>query len=231
MTPQLHRVGASQSPVVVIDGFSGRLPAIVDLAAALAPFPRAAGSYYPGLRRLIDERDAAAFGYVAESLRAAAPFLGGAFDVDAFDVIEASFSMVTAPPATLAPAQSAPHFDSTDPDRIALLHYLSDTPGTGTAFYRQRTTGIESVDDANVARFVATAQRESAARPAGYISASDAQFEQIGAVAGVPDRLVLYRGSLLHSGIIPPDMPMSGDPRTGRLTANLFVKVRRGRSA
>ena len=47
-------------------------------------------------------------------------------------------------------------------------------------------------------------------------------------VEGVPDRLVIYRGNLLHSGIIPTDMPMSDHPRTGRLTANLFVKGRRG---
>ncbi|GAA0316678.1 hypothetical protein GCM10009087_28890 [Sphingomonas oligophenolica] len=227
MTPELRRIGAGRSPVVVVDDFSERLPAIVDLAAAMAPFPRIVGNYYPGLRRIIDERDEAAFAYVSETLRTAAPFIGGAFEADAFDLIEASFSMITAPPATLSPAQRAPHFDSTDPDYIAVLHYLSDTPGTGTAFYRQRSTGIEVVDEANISSFVATAKRDAAGRPAAYINGTDAHFEQIGAVEGVPDRLVIYRGNLLHSGIIPPDMSMSDDPRTGRLTANLFVKGRR----
>jgi len=228
MNPELRRVGENQSPVVVVDDFSGRLPAIVDLAAAMAPFPRVAGSYYPGLRRLIHEHDEAAFAYARETLRAAAAFIGGAFDVDAFDLVEASFSMITAPPATLAPAQRAPHFDSTDPDYIAVLHYLSDTPGTGTAFYRQIATGIEVVDEANISAFVAMAKRDAAVRPAAYVNGTDAHFEQIGAVEGVPDRLVIYRGNLLHSGIVPPDMSMSGNPRTGRLTANLFVKGRRG---
>ncbi|MES2044428.1 MAG: DUF6445 family protein [Pseudomonadota bacterium] len=228
MTPELRRVGAGQSPVVVVDGFSGRLPAIVDLAAAMAPFPRIAGNYYPGLRRVIDERDETAFAYVSETLCAVAPFIGGAFDLDGFDLIEASFSMITAAPATLLPAQRAPHFDSTDPDYIAILHYLSDTPGTGTAFYRQRATGIEVVDEANLSRFVTTARRDAAARPATYINGTDAHFEQIAAVEGVPDRLVIYRGNLLHSGIIPLDMSMSDNPRIGRLTANLFVKGRRG---
>ena len=41
------------------------------------------------------------------------------------------------------------------------------------------------------------------------------------------DRVVIYQGSLLHSGIIPPDMPLSDDPRVGRLTANLFVQAQR----
>jgi len=44
----------------------------------------------------------------------------------------------------------------------------------------------------------------------------------------VRDRLAIYRGSMLHSGIIPPDMAFSADPRLGRLTANIFVKGRRG---
>ena len=39
-----------------------------------------------------------------------------------------------------------------------------------------------------------------------------------------PDRLVIYQGSLLHSGIIPPGMSFSADPREGRLTANIFVR-------
>jgi len=228
MTPELRRIGAGRSPVVVVDDFSERLPAIVDLAAAMAPFPRIVGNYYPGLRRIIDERDEAAFAYVSETLRMAAPFIGGAFDADAFDLIEASFSMITAPPEMLSPAQRAPHFDSTDPDYIAVLHYLSDTPGTGTAFYRQRATGIEVVDETNVSGFVTMAKRAAAARAAAYISGTDAHFEQIGAVEGVPDRLIIYRGNLLHSGIIPPDMSMSDNPRNGRLTANLFVKGRRG---
>jgi hypothetical protein len=223
MKPELRRFGASGSPVVVIDDFTGQLASIIDLAAAMAPFPRIAGNHYPGVRRPIVERDEAAFAYVAETLRMAAPFIGGAFDVTAFDLVEASFSMVTAPAATLSPAQRAPHFDSTDPDRIAVLHYLSDTPGSGTAFYRQRGTGIELVDEANVSDFVATARRDASERPAAYINATDAHYEQIGKVECVPDRLTIYRGNLLHSGIIPPDMAMSDDPRTGRLTANLFV--------
>jgi len=43
-------------------------------------------------------------------------------------------------------------------------------------------------------------------------------------VAGTADRLAIYQGCLLHSGIIPPDMDFSDDPRRGRLTANIFIK-------
>ena len=116
-----------QAPVVIVDDFTGDVDAIVDIAAALVPFPRA-GNYYPGLRRLIAPADPAATAYVRRAMETAAPFIGGAFDAARFDLVEASFSMVVDPPGALSPPQRAPHFDSVDPDYLALLHYLSDTP-------------------------------------------------------------------------------------------------------
>lgn len=224
MKPELRRVGEARSPVVVIDDFIGAVDEVIELAAAMAPFPSSAGNFYPGLRRSIVPGEPA-YAYVGRMLKTAAPYIGGGFDVDTFDLLEASFSMVTAPPATLAVAQRAPHFDSTDPDYIAVLHYLSDTPGT--AFFRQRATGIEIVDDGNIAAFVATARQVNASL-SGYIHGSNQHYEQIGQIEGMRDRLAIYRGSMLHSGIIPPDMAFSADPRLGRLTANIFIKGRRG---
>ena len=223
MKPELHRFGQSLQPVVTVDGITGDSAAAVAIAGRLAPFP-ASRTYYPGLRRIVTEADADAFAYVCHLLETAAPFIGGGFDADRFDLLEASFSIVTALPSVLTPAQCTPHFDSTDPNYIALLHYLADTPGSGTAFYRQRSTGIELVDDANHATFVAAAKAESADL-AGYTNASNAHFEQTGRIDAMPDRLVIYRGAMLHSGVIPDDMNFSADPRRGRLTANLFIRI------
>lgn len=227
MKPELRRVGKSQSPVVVIDDFSGEAEEAASIADALAPFPPInSASYYPGVRRLIELTDAAANTYVERLCERAAQFIAGAFEIDGFDLLEASFSMVTAKPSELSGAQRAPHFDSTDQKYYAILHYLRVPDGTGTAFYRQRSTGIERVNEANIANFVTTAETHAAMLPpdSGYIHGSDQFYEQIGAVEGVADRLIIYQGSLLHSGIIPPGMSFSADPREGRLTANIFVR-------
>jgi hypothetical protein len=221
MKASLRLVGESRSPVMVIDQATGHAADLIALAAALAPFPPSAGNNYPGVRRIITPEDKAADAYVRRLLAVVEPLLGGGFHVGAYELLEASFSMVTATPDSLTAPQRAPHFDSTSPNYLALLHYLSDTPGTGTAFFRQRDTGIEVVDADNVGRFVAAARIATPAE--GYIHGSTAQFEQIDAVEGIPDRLVIYRGGLLHSGIIPPDMPFSADPQAGRLTANIFI--------
>ena len=227
MKPELCRVGNEQSPIVIIDEFTGRLDEILRLAEELAPFPAAKGNYYPGLRRFIQPTDTGANAYVEQVCNDAGPFMAGAFDIAEFSLLEASFSMVTTSPPELSPAQRAPHFDTTDPQYYALLHYLRVPPGSGTAFYRQRSTGIERVTEANVAQFVSSAEREAALLPrdSGYISNSDQFFEQIAVIEAVPDRLLIYQGSLLHSGIIPPGMSFSADPREGRLTANLFVRA------
>jgi hypothetical protein len=226
--PQLLRFGNSQSPVVVVDDFSGSAEDVARLADALAPFPPIQGNYYPGVRRVITEADTEAYAYVFDACRQAAPFIGGAFGVQGFDLIEGSFSLVTLQPHELQPAQRAPHFDSPDQNLFALLHYLRVPSGSGTAFYRHRSTDIERLTDANVDRFVSTARAEAAQLPegSGYMHGSDAFYEQIGAVEAVPDRLIIYRGSLLHSGIIPPGMTFSADPREGRLTANFFLRGR-----
>jgi hypothetical protein len=225
--PELRRFGNGQSPVVVIDDFSGSLEPILEIADALAPYPPPPqGNYYPGLRRIIAPTDSTANSYAERTCEAAAQYIAGAFDVDGFDLLEASFSMVTAKPSELQPAQRAPHFDSTDQKYYALLHYLRVPPGTGTAFYRQRMTGIERVNEANVEVFVRTAKADATRLPkdSGYIAGSDGYFEQIGAVEALPDRMIIYQGSLLHSGIIPLEMGFSADPREGRLTANIFVR-------
>ena len=227
MKAELRRFGTSDSPVVVIDDLSGDSEAIARLAHALAPFPKVSEqSYYPGVRRIITRADRDADAYVERTCWDAAQFIAGAFGVEGFDLIEASFSIVSSKPAELRPAQRAPHFDSTDQKYYALLHYLRVPEGTGTAFYRQRATGIERVTEDNVDAFVATALTATAALPAGsgYIVGSNDAYEQIGAIEAVPDRLLIYQGSLLHSGIIPDGMKFTTDPREGRLTANLFVR-------
>ena len=213
MRPELRRFGNAASPVVIVDEFSGELDRILGIAEGLAPYPPHT-NYYPGLRCVITGADGAADSYVQETCERAAQFIAGAFDLDRFTLLEASFSMVTTSPSKLTPPQRAPHFDTTDAKHLALLHYLRVPSGSGTAFYRQRSTDIERVTESNVELFVRTARADAASLPtdAGYIHGSDGFFQQIGAVESVPDRL------------IPRDMSFSADPREGRLTANLFVR-------
>jgi hypothetical protein len=226
MRPALHRIGEGNYPLVIVDDFSPDFAAVLALADALAPYPRVTDTYYPGVRRMIAKADLDAFAYSQAVCRQVAPLLGAAFGLKGFKFVSASFSIVTAQPHALSPMQRIPHADSTDPKYLAILHYLRLPVPSGTAFYRQRSTGIERVSETNFERFVAAAAREidSVPEDVGYIQGSNDHFETIASVDAVPNRLIIYQGSVLHSGIVPPDMPLDADPRVGRLTANLFVQ-------
>jgi hypothetical protein len=175
---------------------------------------------------MITRSDVDADAYMEDLCQRSAQFIAGAFGFDRFSLVNGSFSMVTRSPDELIEPQRIPHFDSADQKYLALLHYIRVPEHSGTAFYRQRSTGIERVTEANRESFVRTAQAEVKRLPAnsGYVAGSNDFFEQIGAVEAVADRLVIYQGSLLHSGIIPKDMSFSPDPREGRLTSNIFVQ-------
>jgi len=218
----LHNFGEAGTPVMVVDGIGPEPCDVVPLAAQLAPFPPA-GNNYPGVRRVLAPADAAAWSYALALIEAATPYIAGAFELDGFDLVEASFSMVTTPAGALAPVQCAPHFDSVDPDYYAVLHYLSDCDGT--AFYRHRAAGIETLSAATYDHYVSVARSD---RPQpGFITDSTDAYVCIGKVAGIAGRLVAYPGRLLHSGIIPARFAGSNDPTHGRLTTNIFIRGHR----
>ena len=224
MKPQFLTFGHSESRVIVIDGVSQAVEQVRKLAASMAPFPPA-GNYYPGVRRFITPDDARACAYIEALIQAVTPFIGQGFGFEHFQTLEASFSMVTLAPDHLTANQRVPHFDDTDENYLALLHYLGPMSGTGTAFYRHRATGIERVTAANVEALITVLKLESPSWDrTGYIVQSDDFFEQIGQIDSAPDRLAIYQGGLLHSGLIPPGLSLGDNPTTGRLTANLFIR-------
>lgn len=228
MKIERHEFGTEANKLVIIDDFLPGAERIVEFAARLAPFPPEQNHAYPGLRRELtpDEPEGAA--YVQAALRAAAPVIQEMYGAPRFQILAASFSIVTQLPSQLAPRQRSPHTDSPDWDFIAVLHHLHNLPGTGTAFYRHRSTGFEKVSEARAPALREAWDRERAEHglpgPA-YFRESDARYEKIFEAEARFNRLVIYQGSLFHSGTVPPDFKFDPDPRTGRLTGNMFVGV------
>lgn len=215
------RQGREDQPVVVIDGFAPDPDRLVEDAGFLSF--RRMGEHYPGIRAPV------AAPVLRPLLAALAPLAADVFGAGALDVVDAFYSLVTTPPAALAPIQRLPHFDEMAPTRLALLHYLSRDEGSGTAFFRHRETGFESVD---AARFPAYRQqldadlRRHGLPGAAYIAGDTPIFERIGRHAGRFNRAILYRSNTLHCADIPPDTRLDADPATGRLTINTFLDRR-----
>lgn len=217
MQTKLHLEGREAEPVVVIEG-------LVDVPALVADAARlrfsAIGPHYPGLR-------APAAPALADGLRALiAPLIAAHFGIDpAPAVLEAWYSLVTTPPERLTPIQRLPHFDGVEPDRLALLVFLTAVPG-GTAFYRHRATGFETITAARLGDYDRALHADVARHglpPPAYIAGDTPIFERIALHMAAPGRGLLYRGHRLHCADLPAATPLLADPRTGRLTLNLFL--------
>ncbi|MDB5707797.1 MAG: hypothetical protein JWN66_4913 [Sphingomonas bacterium] len=137
----VHHLGREKQPLVVIDNFAPDPDAL--RAAAIAARFGPALHYYPGIRAPLPAD------YIPEQQPVIAAVLAEVFGQPGpIQFIDASFSMVTAEPMALSVNQRLPHCDAFAVERIALIHYLSPEGGDGTAFFRHRSTGFETVDEA-----------------------------------------------------------------------------------
>jgi hypothetical protein len=221
---QVVEIGSHRQPVVVIDDAIERAEGLVDAAAdtAFAPVP----GYYPGIRAHAPPGYAEALGELLT------PILQRAFSAPEarIEIDFSSFSLVTTRPSQLAPMQGLPHVDTDDPDYIAVLHYLCPAGAGGTAFYRHRRTGIDMTTTPEQLSVLIDALKEDVMAGRApidcYLTESSGMFERIAAFDIAFNRMLIYRGACLHSGVIPPGFQFSADPRRGRLTANTFLWLR-----
>jgi hypothetical protein len=220
MKVSIEHIGREGEPVVVIDDFAAD-PDVLRAVAVASDFGPAS-HHYPGVRAALPDD------YLANQLRDIVTVLAEAFgQAGPVEVIDASYSIVTTRPEDLAIGQRLPHCDAHARNRIALIHYLS--PDTdGTAFFRHRSTGFETVDERRAALYadqLAAELRHGGLPPATYISGDTPLFERTTVAEARYNRALLYRSCLLHSGAIAPDAALSTDPATGRLTITGFLSV------
>jgi hypothetical protein len=222
MRIQKLTVGAEQAPLLVIDNFVANADELVDYAAS-ETFT-ALGRYYPGIRCT------APMAYQRLLLTTLAPVLLECLGVPkgALRFSMCHYSLITTPAGELAPLQRIPHVDSLSKLGLASIHYLFKADLGGTAFYRHRSTGFESIDAGRNDTYARALQAECVgANTPGleYINGDTALFEQIGRQDGVFNRILFYRRNVLHSGCIGKAFVPDANPRTGRLSINSFIDV------
>ena len=218
----VHRFGQEAEPVVQIDDYSGMADEL--LARGRSATYQPGGAMYPGLRSLWQpdylDRQGALMVQVMQQV----------FGVqEGVKVESCAFSMVCTPAGELTPPQRIPHYDDTGGEVLAIMHYLLGPETGGTAFYRHRRTGFETITPQREAAFsaaVAKDEREYGPPADGYYYGDTDRYEKTGEIEARPDRLIVYRGRLLHSGVIPQPHALTVDPAEGRLTINMFLIAR-----
>jgi hypothetical protein len=221
----LSRVGREGERVLTVEGALASPQSLIDYAAEAVAFKPAWGPHggYPGLRA------PAPLNYVEALVRALNPAIQRAFDLSHVKLAraECNFSIVVLGEEQLTPLQQIPHADTCDPLQFALLHYLCGPEHGGTAFYRHRATGYETLTPERQQEYEAVRARELAEQPPGYIRGDTAHYEQTAVFEAQLNRVLVYRSRTLHSGQIPTGASLDPEPRKGRLTANIFLNYRR----
>ena len=215
----VRRMGREGEPLVVIDQFSGIADQL--LQAGRAAHYQHAGASYPGIRSWADPS------YLDLQRELMMQVMQQVFGFSKGVRLDAStFSLVTLCENELSPLQRIPHYDHAGGAVIAAMHYLLGLESGGTAFYRHRRTGFETVTPVREAAYNAALAEDEHAHgmpPMRYCHGDSAWFEMIDEVEAQPDRLILYRGRQLHSGVIPNPATLSSNPNKGRLTINMFL--------
>ena len=220
MQIRVEYIGNERAPVVVVENVWPEPQALIEAAAGKSDYS-VRSLYYPGVRSSAPPDYARAVtAQLSDVIRSTFGFSGE------LTITDSTFSLVATPGEKLVAFQRVPHFDSTDANRLALLHYLCGPRHGGTSFYRHRATGIESVTDENRERYIKAVNVEAKTAgvpPPRFIDDDTDMFERIARYECTFNGALIYRGRILHSVNTPRDFVPDPNPRTGRLTLNTFL--------
>lgn len=219
---RLRHIGIERQPLMIVDHMLDDPQSMIDAARAAA-FYVPEHTHYPGVNAPLP---AAYYHSVVTALRGP---IEAAFGLPRAAYLKyfGFFALATTGSNEAAPIQKIPHHDSPDPSRLAMVHYLCHGRCGGTGFFRHKKTGFESVDLGRQGMYVTAAAQELAEigrTAATYAGPDTANYELIGQADLVFNRLIVYRGHVLHSALLE-SAAGSADPAKGRLTANGFIEV------
>jgi len=226
--PVIQRIPLGPTTVCVIDDSLLEPERWVDQAEArIDAFAEAPYNAFPGIEMRLPSRLSAEMAeYFDRHLR-------GEFGVRRTLRHHAKLAMVTRSEDELEPLQTIPHIDQLSVAAgecviASVLYLFGDDALGGTSFFIPRV-GQQRLQDLTKAasELDATtfAARYGVAR--GYCAESTDWFERVLTVAPRWNRLIVYSGTVFHSGDIPHPQKLGPDPRSGRLTLNAFLTCRR----
>ena len=221
---QCQRIGLEQTALLVLDNFHPE-PQLLKQQALLCRFAADASNFYPGVRAVTPVE-------YQQHLLSLLPVLRSSYAPDAshLQLLLSAFALACTPATQLKPIQMLPHFDAVSNLQLAMVHYLCDEPFGGTAFYRHQTTQFERITTERLPVYGQQLKQQAMAarlhEKPQYMAGDSVLFQQIAYVPAKFNRLVIYPGNLLHSGVMNGSVVHTADPNSGRLTVSSFLQLR-----
>ena len=221
-----HSFGRENTPLLIIDDFAKNHHELIAEAGDGSLFVADAKNFYPGKRKLTKAS------YAKQICSNYLPLFASTFGFEqaqsANSVISA-FAISDQEPQKLRPMQMLPHFDTTQSNQLAVVHYLCGAEHGGTSFYRHRASNFEVITAERLVDYGRQLKKEAIANQLHlnprYMNGSNNMFEQIYSVEAKMNRAIIYPSNALHSGNINPAMGLSLEPQKGRLTIGSFILV------
>lgn len=214
-------IGFELQPLLKVDSFLNDPQVLLDYAVNKNQFSPA-GNFYPGIRMPVP------LSYTKALLHNLRADIEQTFNVDLTKIKTANstYSIITSSLDTLGFEHTIPHFDGFGKNKLAILYYLCDMKDSGTAFYRHKALEYEYIDEARSEHYFKYIKKQFSEKKVfnRYICDDTVEFEKIASYQCKYNRLLMYKASSLHSGIIQPDYIFDPNPATGRLTITSFIE-------
>jgi hypothetical protein len=221
--PKIEFIGKHKTPVIIIDDYADNHNEITEQVRDFGCFSPDNVTNYPGIRSPIPK--ALVVGY----LRPLMQMLYRIYRIpDNFEPspIDNYFSLITSKPNELSAMQSWPHFDTPNPNFLAVLHYLDNGSHGGTGFFRHNKSDLERIDEKSKDDYYKYAHdyfQTKKTNTFGYCTEQHSEFTCYKKIDYKPNRLIVFPGQLLHSTLVDLKTDLDPTPESGRLTANLFA--------
>ncbi len=218
--------GRENTPLLIIDNFAKNYHELIEEAGDGSLFVADTKNFYPGKRKLTKASYAEQI--CSHYLSLFTDYFGFKHKNSARSIISA-FAISDQKPEQLRPMQMLPHFDTTQSNQLAVVHYLCDAEHGGTSFYRHRSSDFEVITAERLVDYGRQLKKEAMANQIHlnpcYMKGSNNMFEKIYSVEAKMNRAIVYPSNVLHSGNINPAMGLSLNPEKGRLTIGSFIEI------
>jgi len=216
-------IGQDKTPIIIIDNYIENLDDVVADVVEKGQFKPDEITNYPGNRLAMSKP--LVVGYLK-------PLMPVLYRVYKFPnhlqpgPKDNYFSLITKQPNEISAMQSWPHFDTTNPNLIAIIHYIDKNDHGGIAFFKHNKSRLERIDIDSKDYFYQCADDYFGLLNTNvfdYCSEQHSEFTCYKKIAYKPNRLIIFPGQLLHSTLVNIDTDINENPVSGRLTANMFV--------
>jgi predicted SprT family Zn-dependent metalloprotease len=233
MQVKFETIGRENTRILVVDDFFVDYQLAVEeaISANYSTRKEDVGAFYPGMRAPL--RKDYGFPILQFAARAMHQELKLPRNLQVAP-INANYSLLTKQPKDMQLEQCIPHFDTSEKNSFAVLHYMNDGEFGGTGFYRHKPTNYENISSEREAPYFRAMQesfKQKGAPKQQYFCDSDEHFELIRKVDYRANRLVAYPTSILHTAYIDnPQRDVIADPKVGRLSSNFLFRFQASQS-